>query len=97
MDRARKVSLGAIAAGLWINAAVSVVTPAHAQRTTLEYLVETMQIALYATQGDVSRLRSDLGDVESKASTLDSDVETLRSDVSSLRSRVSDLEFSKHR
>jgi len=78
MDRITKIIMVLIAAGLWLNAAVSLIKPAFATDSIF-----------YSIRSDVSTIRSDVSTIRSEVSTIRSDVSIIRSVVSTIRSVVS--------
>ena len=75
MDRTTKIIMVLVAAGLWLNAAVSLIRPASATDNIL-----------YSIRSDVSGIRSDVSAIRSDVSTVKSVVSTIRSVVSPSRS-----------
>ena len=75
MDRTTKIIMVLVAAGLWLNAAVSLIRPASATDSIF-----------YTIRSDVSTIRSDVSAIRSDVSTTRSAVSTIRSVVSTLHS-----------
>ena len=80
MDRTTKIIMVLVAAGLWLNAAVSLIRPASATDSIF-----------YTIRSDVSVIRSDVSVIRSDVSVIRSDVSATRSVVSTIRSVVSTL------
>jgi len=75
MDRTTKIIMVLVAAGLWLNAAVSLIRPASATDSIF-----------YTIRSDVSVIRSDVSVIRSDVSATRSVVSTIRSVVSTLHS-----------
>ena len=85
-----KVLLALIAAGLWANAAMTFVRPAHADLNSGSEIYSKLS----SVESDIASMASDVSTIKLHTVNIDrieSDVSSMASDVSTMRLRTSDI------